>query len=257
MKEHLSAQNPFGLTPHGIVWQMLRAVKPRRHMDFGTHDGALLRELLQTGLIESGVGLDADTGVVEANRGQMPPQIELEAIEPNSPIRYPDESFDSISALGVIEHIHDQQAMLKQCHRLLRRGGHLLVAVPGKHLFSFLDLGNFKFVFPTLHKWVYTRCNSPEEYHRRYVECANGLFGDIEVAKMWHEHFSVAELSVLLEKCGFQVIRHDGTGFFRRVIYVGMLMMPGPLRRVGKRLVDLDAKCFSQAELVVLAQKVG
>src|SRR5690606_10729068 len=136
-------------------------------------------------------------------------------------------------------------------------GGHLLVAVPGKHLFSFLDLGNFKFVFPTFHKWAYTRFKSPEEYRRRYVECANGLFGDIEVAKMWHEHFSVAELSLLLEKCGFQVIRHDGTGFFRRVIYVGMVMMPSPLRRVGKWFVDLDSKYFSQAELVVLAQKVG
>lgn len=43
---------------------------------------------------------------------------------------FPDASFDVITAWAVFEHLHDPMAAFRQCHRLLKPGGRLVIQVP-------------------------------------------------------------------------------------------------------------------------------
>ncbi len=256
MKQRLSKSNPFGPTIKGIVWEYLKPLGSRNHLDYGTADGSFLVDYYQTGIIQKGVGLDVNREVISEAQAKLPPAITLKAIQKNTRLDFDDQTFESISIIGVIEHIYDKHFILRELHRLLKKDGCLLVLVPGKHVFSFLDTGNFKFVFPRLHRWVYIRMNSKEQYQKRFVECSDGLFGDIDTQKKWHQHFSFEELKQLLSECGFTVTQEDGLGLFRRVILNIELLLPGRLKKLTLRLKRMDAGFFHQSEILVVAQKI-
>jgi len=60
---------------------------------------------------------------------------------------FDDLKFDSIVCLNVLEHIEDDFAALKNMHKLLKDGGHLILLVPAhRYLFSNLDneLGHYR-----------------------------------------------------------------------------------------------------------------
>ena len=44
---------------------------------------------------------------------------------------FPDERFDAVLSFDVLEHVQDVAATLAECHRVLKRGGKLLVVFPG------------------------------------------------------------------------------------------------------------------------------
>jgi ubiquinone/menaquinone biosynthesis C-methylase UbiE len=48
----------------------------------------------------------------------------------NSRLSFNDGSFDTITAVAIVEHVFDPYHMFKECHRLLRKGGTLIVEVP-------------------------------------------------------------------------------------------------------------------------------
>jgi ubiquinone/menaquinone biosynthesis C-methylase UbiE len=132
--------------------------------------------------------------------------VELKLITKGVKLPFDDHSFDSVSMLDVLEHIHEQEPILKECHRVLRVGGKLIITVPKKHVWSFLDIGNFKFRFPRVHKFYVCWRYSQAYYNERYANNVNGLFGDVEVEKMWHQHFKPDELKSLLSDSGFDDI---------------------------------------------------
>lgn len=72
---------------------------------------------------------------VTAIRGLLP-----EAVGP-----LPDSSFDVIMCTSVLEHLWDDDELLRQCHRLLAPGGTLLVNVPSWTGKRFLELAAFRF----------------------------------------------------------------------------------------------------------------
>lgn len=255
MKRKLSESNPFGPTIKGLVWEYLKPIQSEYHLDYGTASGDFLVDYYETGIIQKAVGLDVNREVVHKAQAKLPAAITLSAIRKNTRLEFADETFQSVSIIGVLEHIHDQRFVLRELHRILTRDGRLIVLVPGKHAFSFLDTGNFKFIFPRLHRWAYVRRHSLEQYNKRYVECADGLFGDIDTEKKWHQHFSFKELRGLLSECGFAVTQEDGIGLFRRLILNLQLLLPGRLKQITQRLKNIDAGFFHKAEILVVAQK--
>jgi len=228
-------------------------MEPGRHLDFGAYDGATLKGLAESGVISEGVGVDVNRQVVE-NATDLPSNVTLRLIEKSSELPFEADSFDSCSILDVVEHIHDQESVLKELNRVLKPEGRLIVTVPRKHVFSFLDIGNFKFMFPRLHRIAYSLKHSKEQYQTRYVECANGLFGDVEVEKMWPQHFSQSEMTGLLRNCGFEPDSWDGSGLFTRPLLMLRLICPVtdvPVRKT----IEGDFKKFHSMNLFCSATK--
>lgn len=254
MRTKLSKENPFSYDRYGFLWEKIKTSdsKPGHHFDYGAYDGRIIAMLQEGSIIQSGVGVDVNAEVIN---NTMYEGIQLIAIKQKSRLPFGDESFDSASILDVLEHIVDQEKVLCEINRVLRPNGVLIITVPGKHFFSFLDMGNFKFYFPKLHRFYYTRKYSLEEYKKRYVDCENGLFGDIELGKNKHQHFTKKELQSLLVRCGFNVIEFDGSGLFMRLLSIIDYFIPTPLNKVTKRLLNLDARLMDQANLFCLASK--
>lgn len=253
MRTFISTENPFGANRYGFLWEKLSLFKHGRHLDYGAYDGNVLIKLALSRVIKEGVGVDVNKNIVNSSTN-LPENISLITIETGSKLPFEEKTFDTVSILDVVEHIHDQKLVLNELNRILNPGGKIIVTVPRKYIFSFLDVGNFKFIFPRLHKIAYQLKYSKEEYHKRYVECANGLFGDIEVEKKWHQHFSNKELADLLRKCGFTNVEFDESGLFARPLIMLSLLFPFAKSFIN-RIIEIDYKKFGQMNLFCMAEK--
>jgi SAM-dependent methyltransferase len=257
MKTQISDKNPFGLNAKGYLWERFARQSPSElHLDYGAHDGKMLQLLAATGMVLQGVGVDLNSLVVEKAVPTLPTNVKLFAVKKKVQMPFPDGHFNSVSMIGVLEHIHDQDHIINELKRVTRPGGEILFAVPGKHIFSFLDMGNWKFVFPSAHRWFYTLSHSDAEYVSRYTANKDGLIGDIESEKSWHQHFSHNELCSLLEHHGLIVIDRDGYGYFNRLLINLRFFMPGRLKKLIDPLVRLDAKLFESTEIWVVVRKL-
>ena len=259
MKSFRSPQNPYSYgNPRCIVWEFMKGLNGSElHLDYGTHDGEVINNFSRANLIDAGVGVDLNKQAIEKarNNSDRPKNVKLKHIEKGKKLPFEDETFTSISLIGVLEHIYDQSSTLKELRRVLKKDGKILIIVPGKYFLSFLDLGNLKFYFPKLHKFGYELFVSKDAYKKRYIDCPDGLFGDIEIEKMWHQHFTHTELRNLLEENGLNVEAQDGMGFFYRIFIIISIFTPKFLSKYIKQLADIDGKVFSSAEIGVVATK--
>jgi SAM-dependent methyltransferase len=176
-------------------------------LDYGCFDGEFIDKLTLAKRVTA-VGVDKNRDVVLAYRG---PHKVLPAEET---IPFPEGHFDIVTMFDVLEHIYDQSATLQEIHRVIKPGGRLVVTVPRRHFFTFLDHGNLKYLFPHIHKFWYTYRHSLADYKYRYLDNPYGLYGDVEKAKAWHQHFTENELVGLLVRSGFQVDDIDAYGLF-------------------------------------------
>jgi SAM-dependent methyltransferase len=254
MHTKISSANPYGHNRWGFAWECV----PRRtdaHLDFGCYDGHFLSALKdkQIGRL---VGVDVSSEAVEQGQRRFP-DLEITNIQDAAPLPFDEATFDSITILDVLEHVSKQHELLMELSRVLKDQGRLILTVPGRHLFSFLDMGNLKFRFPRLHRWYYCLGHSREEYERRYVSNPDGLVGDVSAEKRWHEHFSRRKLGDLLAQAGFSIIDFDGAGFFGRVIgntrYFFRWLKP--VSKALTRLQNLDAASFESTHVFCVAEK--
>lgn len=254
MKTKLDKKNPYSYGRYGFIWEKLNQIKPGLHLDYGAFNGSVLKFLKETNVIVQGFGVDANETIVFQSKNNLPKGVTLIACSNKERLPFADNYFDSISILDVIEHVHDQKSLLQEMNRLLKADGVLIVTVPRKNIFSFLDTGNFKFKFPKLHRTYYEFKYSKKEYHERYVECKNGLFGDIEIGKMWHQHFSEKEMESLLNENGFKISCFDGSGFLSLFLIIIGDFLPF-LRPLLKHPIKLDQRIFEKSNLFCLATK--
>lgn len=258
MKTTIRSGNPFGHNRYGYLWEAFASLPSGRHLDYGAYDGGIIAQLARTGVISEGVGIDANAPIVCANAHRMPTGVQLTSIVPGAPLPFADACFDSASILDVLEHVIDQRGLLSEIRRVLRPGGTLVVTVPKQYGLSFLDTGNWKFAFPRLHRLAVTAVSGSESYRRRFVECENGLFGDIEVGKGEHEHFTVGSLSELLATCGFGLSDVDGAGFFGRVlVLLRPLAVTAGSRNALDRLSERDALHHEATNLFATFRRDG
>jgi SAM-dependent methyltransferase len=119
------------------------ADRTRRLLDLGCGTGTMLAHLRQFGEVE---GLDADERAVEFCRARGESRVRL-LDGPELPL--PDETFDVVTALDVLEHIEDDTRALREIARVMRPGGLLLATVPA-------------------HRWMWGAQDEISHHFRRY-----------------------------------------------------------------------------------------
>jgi SAM-dependent methyltransferase len=159
--EGLRALDEFG--PFGVV-------SGRRVLDLGCGLGAHSVAVARAGAAEV-IGVDSDLEKVRRARTLADhagaPGVGFVA-QSGSALAFEAGRFDTVLMLDVIEHLAEPAAVLDECARVLRRGGHVLVGFPpyrspwGGHLFSHLPIPWAQQLFPdreVLEEWrrVYLR----------------------------------------------------------------------------------------------------
>lgn len=256
MHTRLSDSNPHGYNYHGFAWEHVPEGSAA-HLEFGCGDGMFL-DSLRRKEIERLVGLDISREAIGKARASYP-DLDFRQITRTTPLPFEAGSFDSITIIEVLEHVVEQEALLAELARVLRDDGTLIVTVPRKSAFSFLDPGNLKFRFPRLHRWYYSRKHGVKAYERRYVCNPDGLVGDISAEKRWHEHISRRKLRRLLEEQGLEVVEFDGIGLFIRPMWLCSLLWRkvGFLYRLSERVITWDRKMWEWNNLFCVARKSG
>jgi SAM-dependent methyltransferase len=243
MKTTISPTNPFGvdLIHWAYGWELIH--DNDTVLDYGCFDGKFLNTLRNSKVVDV-YGVDKNKDIVDSlNQGNV--------FHIRKALPFPDGVFNVVTMFEVLEHVYDQRYVLSEIRRVLKDGGLLIMSMPRRHVFTFLDHGNWKYAFPRVHRYWYTRRHSAEEYHYRYVDNPSGLIGDVDKEKAWHQHFRAEELSDLLASSAFAVSSVDGYGLFMLPLeLIRMLRVPIP-----KWLDRFDTTRFNQAKLLCVARK--
>ncbi|MDQ2742546.1 MAG: class I SAM-dependent methyltransferase [Chloroflexota bacterium] len=129
-------------------------------------------------------------------------------------VPYPDNSFDGVLLLDVLEHVPDEQAVVREVRRILRPGGRLIVSVPNRGLLGGLDSLNL--------------------YQRWFGPTAPAPTDDPSwSASPRHRHYSLADLIHLLGgDFRRQGVEYTGLGFAESVNLLLLLffrrLLPAP-----------------------------
>ena len=131
------ARENYWFRRHEAVYQMLLASGD------GLRDGLLVLEAgsgegygadLLARRAEAVVALDYDQQAIAHTRAKYPEVLAVRGNLAQLPFR--SGSIDAVVNLQVIEHLWDQLGFLRECHRVLRGGGTLVVSTPNRITFS-------------------------------------------------------------------------------------------------------------------------
>jgi SAM-dependent methyltransferase len=251
-----SEVSPFARHPlrrYAFGWQQL-AGRSGRHLDLGCGHGEFLLAL-HGGTALTCLGADPHAGYLAGIRRDCP-GVPLQQVSVTGRLGLAGSAFGSVSMLDVLEHVPDAAGLLAEVHRILEPGGLLVLTVPRRHVFSFLDPDNAKFRLPGLHRLVYRARFGRATYAERFGDLSNGLRGDMSVGKDEHTNYRPAALLALLAGQGFQPLTVTGANLFWRWLQIPALLLGGPPRRLLDRLIYVDGVLFRSANLFVTARRV-
>jgi SAM-dependent methyltransferase len=108
-----------------------------RLLDAGCGSGATLDLLAELGRVS---GVDASERAVDAARGRGHDDVYVASVEE---LPFPDDAFDLVTCLDVIEHTPDDVRRLRELRRVTKPDGHLVLTVPAyPSLWSAHDVAN-------------------------------------------------------------------------------------------------------------------
>jgi 2-polyprenyl-3-methyl-5-hydroxy-6-metoxy-1,4-benzoquinol methylase len=124
-----------------------------RLLDVGCGKGDVLFRFLREGWMVEGLEVDTDAAAyARMNRGLNVHQGELESQ------RFSDNLFDAITMNHVIEHVHDPVALIRECLRILKPGGRLVLATPNIRCFGHKKFGrNWSHLQSPSHLHLFTK----------------------------------------------------------------------------------------------------
>lgn len=142
------------------------------------------------------------------------------------------EMFDVVVLGDVLEHVNNEEKILREIYRVLKKKGYLILSVPNKGLFSFLDPDNFYINFPRIHNFLY-----------RIVKK-----GKFDLKKEYHRHYSVGDIKNILGS-NFDIIKIKRNGL---IVYPIVRLFEILIERMLKKRVliglfdllkEIDYKC--------------
>ncbi|MEW1837304.1 class I SAM-dependent methyltransferase [Nonomuraea angiospora] len=136
MAEGYTAENETSLVnayyERPAMLELAGNVAGRRILDAGCGSGPLFAALRDRGAIVTGI--DASAGMLEQARQRLGADADLQVADLASPLPFPDEAFDDVTASLVLHYLEDWGPTLAELRRVLKPGGRLLVSVD--HPFS-------------------------------------------------------------------------------------------------------------------------
>jgi SAM-dependent methyltransferase len=243
--------NPFTGNPTARYRWAFDQLRDRtgRHLDVGIGDAAFLSVLHQKTSMRV-VGVDPHAGYLADARRQWP---DLVLAHVRDELPFASGVFDSVSMLDVLEHTSDERVTLAEVHRVLRPGGLLVLTVPARHVFSFLDPDNVKFRLPRLHRAIYSARFGPAHYHERFVDATDGLRGDMAWNRNEHTNYRAGALLDMLQAAGFVPEQRDGANLFWRLLQVPALLAPESVAHLFDAPLRADSRLFQRANLFLTA----
>jgi len=140
-------------------------------LDLGCAEGLFAKLAIRKGWRV--VGMDVDTTSLSVARRQAPGADF--ALGSGEALPFPDSFFDSVIMLDVLEHVPSERLTLQEVDRVLKPGGRLIISVPHKGTFAFIDAQNSR-MFAVGRKVIKGRENG--QHHKHYsLEELNGLLG--------------------------------------------------------------------------------
>ena len=153
-------------------------------------------------------GMDYDAITIRANRKNYQSQRNIAFIEGRiPPLNFPDETFEVITSFQFIEHIHKRKEFIKEAHRVLKKGGVLLLSTPN----SKMSLARNPF---HVHEYTFKEMKNEVTSIFRDFDLV-GLNGNEKVNKYYHEN----------GKWVHKILKWDVLGL-HKIIPAKLLMMP-------------------------------
>ncbi len=109
---------------------------PARVLDVGCGSGVLLARMQSLGWQVEGV--EVDPAAVEAAR-RRGVTVHLGSLEAQ---KFPVNRFDAVHSAHVIEHVYDPLALLRECARVLKPGGNLVILTPNTESWGHRHFGS-------------------------------------------------------------------------------------------------------------------
>lgn len=112
----------IGIAPPGTYEAILKLIRPIRGLrilDIPCGTGGFVKQMNSEDAICFGVDLDVSAACIPIVVANM-----------NDSLPFANESFDVITCVEGVEHVHDAFYLLQECHRLLRPGGRLILSTP-------------------------------------------------------------------------------------------------------------------------------
>lgn len=144
-------------------WPVVKKLLPPnagvKLLDFGCGNGHLLREVVKARPDFRIYGVDISTEALKIATNRVPRGV-FRFISDDQRIPFPNNSFDIILALDVLEHLYDTKMAFKELARVLKPNGTLIITVPYN--------GKVKFILATLlaFDWYF----SPYSPHIRFYK---------------------------------------------------------------------------------------
>ncbi len=168
---------------HPVYW-----VPPQANslLDVGCNVGEFLAACKRERSWVRLVGVDVNGSALVKARRALPDVSLCQAEADALPFRA--ESFDCVTCIEVLEHVPEerQAGVLREIGRVLRTNGTLVLRVPHRGAFDWLDSNNLRFRFPRLYGLLVGRGRRDEGFRR----------GSADV--VWHRHFGSDEILELL-----------------------------------------------------------
>ena len=96
-------------------------------LDAGCGSGPLFAALRDRGAVVTGI--DKSAGMLELARRRLGDDADLQVAELGSPLPFPDDTFDDVTASLVLHYLEDWGPALAELRRVLKPGGRLIVSV--------------------------------------------------------------------------------------------------------------------------------
>ena len=132
--------NPSKLFEGILYFVRNHNIKVNSVLDVGCAFGFLLKEL--SSVFNELHGFDISEFAIEKAK-QVIPEARLRIHSLEDPLPYPDNKFDCITAVDVLEHTKDFEKSFGKIVKKLKKGGHLIVSTPlddwPRRYFGFMD----------------------------------------------------------------------------------------------------------------------